>query len=165
MGSTDSSLVTWSCGHARRVSTHTWTVLSRHCWALGAAVLIACTPTPAGTNVTPGPAKNTVTTTAPQALAIPTDAAGVPLAMVWMGEHYFAPSTLTIPVGTTVMWRMLGQQEHDVWSMDGGSSFHSPTMGPGATYTHTFTRVGTFKYTCIPHGGDGMYGEVIVRSR
>ena len=85
--------------------------------------------------------------------------------MVWMGEHYFAPSTLTIPVGTTVMWRMLGQQEHDVWSLDASYSFHSPTMGPGATYTHTFNRTGTFKYTCIPHGGDGMYGEVIVTPR
>lgn len=85
--------------------------------------------------------------------------------MVWMGEHYFAPSTLTIPVGTTVMWRMLGQQEHDVWALDGGPSFHSPTMGPGSTFTHTFTKVGRFKYTCIPHGGDGMYGEVIVIPR
>lgn len=95
---------------------------------------------------------------------MPTDEAGAPVAMVWMGEHYFAPSTLTIPVGTTVMWRMLGQQEHDVWALDGGS-FHSPTMGPGSTYTHTFTRTGTFKYTCVPHGGDGMHGEVIVTTR
>ena len=85
--------------------------------------------------------------------------------MVWMGEHYFAPSTLRISVGTTVMWRMLGQQEHDVWSLDARDTFHSPTMGPGATYTHTFTKVGTFKYICIPHGGDGMYGEVIVIPR
>jgi len=85
--------------------------------------------------------------------------------MVWMGEHYFAPSTLTIPVGTTVMWRMLGQQEHDVWALDAAGSFHSPTMGPGSTYTYTFTKAGTFKYTCVPHGGDGMYGEVIVTPR
>ena len=85
--------------------------------------------------------------------------------MVWMGDHYFAPSTLTIQVGVTVMWRMLGQQEHDVWSLDADGGFHSPTMGPGSTYTHTFTKVGTFKYTCVPHGGDGMYGEVIVIPR
>jgi plastocyanin len=85
--------------------------------------------------------------------------------MVWMGEHYFAPSTLTISVGMTVIWRMLGQQEHDVWSLDAEGTFHSPTMGPGSTYTHTFTKVGTFKYTCVPHGGDGMFGEVIVIPR
>jgi len=113
----------------------------------------------------PSSTQQVARTAAPQVLVIPTDAAGVPFAMVWMGEHYFAPSTLTIPVGTKVMWRMLGQQEHDVWALDAAGSFHSPTMGPGATFTHTFTKVGTFKYTCVPHGGDGMYGEVIVTPR
>ncbi len=95
-----------------------------------------------------------------QSLAAPTDAAGKPMAVVWMGEHYFSPSTLTIPVGTTVLWWMVGQQEHDVWAFDG--SFHSPTMGPGAKYTHTFTTAGRFPYLCVPHNGDGMQGEVIV---
>jgi plastocyanin len=80
--------------------------------------------------------------------------------MVWMGDHYFSPNKLTVKVGTTVTWRMLGSQEHDVWSLDG--SFHSPTMGPGSIYAHTFTTVGTFKYICLPHHGDGMAGEIIV---
>ncbi|HUG05270.1 MAG TPA: plastocyanin/azurin family copper-binding protein [Candidatus Limnocylindria bacterium] len=80
--------------------------------------------------------------------------------MVWMGDHYFSPSSLTVKVGSMVTSRMLGSQEHDVWSLDG--SFHSPTMGPGSIYTHTFTKVGTFKYICLPHNGDGMYGEIIV---
>lgn len=134
---------------------------------IAALFVLACTPTAANTveRSTPGPIRSMTPTPAPPAFAVPTDAAGAPVAMVWMGEHYFAPSTLTIPVGTTVMWRMLGQQEHDVWSLDARDSFHSPTMGPGATYAHTFTRVGTFKYICVPHGGDGMYGEVIVIPR
>jgi plastocyanin len=80
--------------------------------------------------------------------------------VVWMGDHYFSPSQMTVKVGTTVTWRMLGSQEHDVWSLDG--SFHSPTMGPGATYRHTFTKTGVFKYICLPHHGDGMYGEIVV---
>jgi plastocyanin len=134
------------------------------CGAFAAAFLVACAPDASRTSA-PSQVRSTALTAAPQAFAIPTDAAGAPFAMIWMGEHYFAPSTLTIPVGTTVMWRMLGQQEHDVWALDPGGGFHSPTMGPGATYTHTFTNVGTFKYTCIPHGGDGMYGEVIVIPR
>jgi plastocyanin len=78
-------------------------------------------------------------------------------------EHYYSPSTLTVPVGTTVMWWMLGQQEHDLWAYDG--SFHSPTMGPGSKYTNTFTKVGTFRYFCAPHYGDGMTGQVIVVPR
>jgi plastocyanin len=80
--------------------------------------------------------------------------------MVWMGDHYFSPDKLIVKVGATVTWRMLGSQEHDVWSLDG--SFHSPTMGPGSVYTHTFTKVGIFKYICLPHNGDGMAGEIIV---
>jgi len=79
-----------------------------------------------------------------------------------MGEHYYSPAQLTVPVGSTVMWRMLGAQDHDVWAYDG--SFNSPTMGPGATFRHAFTQVGTFKYFCAPHYGDGMIGEVIVVS-
>jgi plastocyanin len=102
-------------------------------------------------------------TVAPPSIAIPTDAAGKPVMMVWMGDHYYSPSKLTVPLGTTVMWRMLGSQEHDVWAYDG--SFHSPTMGPGATFTHTFTKLGTFKYLCTPHSGDGMYGEIVVVER
>lgn len=136
--------------------------------AAGLVLIVACTgplsataPTPAGTlrTVAPTPPR----TPSFQSFAPPTDAAGQPMAMVWMGEHYFSPSPLTVPVGTTVMWWMLGQQEHDVWAYDG--SFHSPTMGPGSKFTHTFTTVGTFRYLCIPHNGDGMTGEVIVTSR
>ena len=96
----------------------------------------------------------------PPSIAIPTDAAGKPVMMVWMGDHYYSPSKLTVLLGSTVMWRMLGSQEHDVWAYDG--SFHSPTMGPGATFAHTFTKLGTFKYLCAPHSGDGMYGEIVV---
>jgi plastocyanin len=94
-------------------------------------------------------------------IPIPTDAAGRPVVMVWMGEHYYSPASLVVPTGATVMWRMLGTQEHDVWAYDG--SFHSPTMGPGSTFTHTFTRAGTFRYFCVPHYGDGMTGEVVVK--
>jgi plastocyanin len=35
-------------------------------------------------------------------------------------------------------------------------------MGPGAVYTQTFTKLGTFKYICLPHHGDGMFGEITV---
>ena len=126
-----------------------------------AIVLGACAPEASG-----GPSSTTdgtgrAATEAPPTIAIPTDAAGRPVVMIWMGEHYYSPAVLTIPVGTTVMWRMLGAQEHDVWAYDG--SFHSHTMGPGDTFSHTFTRAGSFRYFCVPHYGDGMAGEVVVR--
>jgi plastocyanin len=131
---------------------------------LGAAltlVLGACTPAISAEPPTVTDRTGLETSGAAPTIAVPTDAAGRPVVFVWMGEHYYSPASLTIPVGTTVMWRMLGAQEHDVWAYDG--SFHSPTMGPGDTYSHTFTKAGTFKYFCVPHYGDGMAGEVIVK--
>jgi plastocyanin len=92
-----------------------------------------------------------------------TNAAGAPVFLVEMGDHWFIPARLSVPVGTTVEWRMVGTQEHDVWAFDG--SFHSPTLGPGMRFAHTFTKTGTFKYLCVPHHGDGMYGEVTVVPR
>ena len=100
---------------------------------------------------------------APTPSAVVTNAVGAPVFLVEMGDHWFIPARLSIPVGATVEWRMVGTQEHDVWAFDG--SFHSPTMGPGMRYAHTFTKTGTFRYLCIPHHGDGMYGEVVVVPR
>lgn len=48
---------------------------------------------------------------------------------------------------------------------DGPRGHVSPTMGPGGTFTHTFRTVGTFRYLCTPHNGDGMIGEVVVTPR
>jgi plastocyanin len=100
---------------------------------------------------------------APTASAVVTNAAGAPVFLVEMGDHWFIPARVSVPVGATVEWRMVGTQEHDVWAFDG--SFHSPTMSPGMRYAHTFTKTGTFRYLCIPHHGDGMYGEVVVVPR
>jgi plastocyanin len=128
------------------------------------AALAACAPTRAD-----HPASSTVTVVtrtsrlAPTPSAVVTNAAGAAVFLVEMGDHWFIPARLSVPVGTTVEWRMVGTQEHDVWAFDG--SFHSPTMGPGMRYAHTFTKVGAFKYLCIPHHGDGMYGEVVVVPR
>jgi plastocyanin len=95
--------------------------------------------------------------------AVTTGAPNPFAALVEIGDHWYIPAQLTVPVGTTVTWRMVGTQEHDVWAYDG--SFHSPTLGPGGTYSHTFTKLGRHRYFCVPHYGDGMYGEVIVVPR
>jgi plastocyanin len=128
--------------------------------------LIACAPV-RPVNASPSAAPNSVATrtgvAVPTPSAVVTDATGAPVYLVEMGDHWFIPAKLSIPVGTTVEWRMVGTQEHDVWAFDG--SFHSPTMGPGMRYSHTFTKIGTFKYLCIPHHGDGMYGEIVVVPR
>src|SRR5262245_28034735 len=65
-------------------------------------------------------------------------AAGPPL--IQMAEHYFDPPQLTVAVGTTVLWRNVGVQTHDIHARDG--SFDSPSLGPGGTFTFTFTKPG-----------------------
>ena len=129
-------------------------------------VLITCGPARSGVaplSAAPTTAVTRSSAAAPTPSAVVTNAAGAPVFLVEMGDHWFIPARLSVPVGTTVEWRMVGTQEHDVWAFDG--SFHSPTMGPGMRFAHTFTKTGTFRYLCIPHHGDGMYGEVVVVPR
>ena len=82
-------------------------------------------------------------------------------ATVSLAEHFFDPALLTVKAGTTVTWRNVGQQTHDVNARDG--SFHSPLLGPGGTFSYTFTTPGRYRYFCVPHEGDGMIGEVDVQ--
>ncbi len=81
--------------------------------------------------------------------------------VVQLGEHFFDPSSITVRVGTTVVWRNNGQQTHDIHARDG--SFDSPLLNPGNTFRFTFTKPGLYPYYCIPHEGDGMIGQVEVR--
>ena len=79
----------------------------------------------------------------------------------------FTPGTVTIDVGDRVTWVNDDQVDHTV-TADDGSFNSSPDcpdtcMGQGATYTHTFTKAGTFTYTCLIHGAS-MSGTVIVRA-
>jgi plastocyanin len=70
----------------------------------------------------------------------------------------FAPATLTVKVGSTVTWTNRDEEPHTVAASDG--SFHSPGMGTGATFSHTFSTAGKFDYVCSIH--PSMHGTVVV---
>ncbi len=70
----------------------------------------------------------------------------------------FAPATLTVKAGSTVTWTNHDEEPHTVAATDG--SFHSPGMGTGATYSHTFPTAGKFDYVCSIH--PMMHGTVVV---
>ncbi|MGO9156860.1 plastocyanin/azurin family copper-binding protein [Mycobacterium sp.] len=70
----------------------------------------------------------------------------------------FAPATLTVRAGSTVTWTNHDEEPHTVAASDG--SFHSPGMGTGATFSHTFSAAGTFDYVCSIH--PMMHGTVVV---
>jgi plastocyanin len=70
----------------------------------------------------------------------------------------FEPGSLTVTAGTTVTWTNRDEEPHTVAASDG--SFHSPGMGTGGTFTHTFAAAGTFDYVCSIH--PMMRGTVVV---
>jgi plastocyanin len=112
----------------------------------------------------PGPSSPAPSSAAPSVqAATPTPTAsstGGPV-LIQMAEHYYDPAQLVIAVGTTVVWRNVGIQTHDIHARDG--SFESPGLGPGGTFTYTFTKAGKYPYYCAPHEGDGMIGVIEVR--
>ena len=97
-------------------------------------------------------------TAAPTLTATPT--ATAPLAVIEMGDNFFDPAQLTVKVGTTVTWKVVGQSTHDLAARDG--SFVNNTMSFGQTFSFTFIKAGRFGYVCRQHEGDGMTGEITV---
>ncbi|OBG94667.1 amidase [Mycobacterium sp. E3251] len=119
--------------------------------ALAAAVLLAgCSASRPATGSGSGTSMPMGSVTAP--------AAPVSGNQVIIDGFAFAPATLTVPVGTTVTWTNRDEEPHTVAASDG--SFHSPGMGTGATFTHTFSDAGAFDYVCSIH--PMMRGSVVV---
>lgn len=87
---------------------------------------------------------------------------------VAMGDDFFAPEKVTVPVGTTVTWTNQGQRPHtstaDDGSWDSGGDPEDYVL-PGQSFSHTFTTAGRFPYYCRLHGdrgGVGMAGVITV---
>ena len=112
---------------------------------------------PAATAATSAPAAATASAT-PAPTASPTPTAAV--ATIEMGDNFFDPAQLTVKVGTTVTWKVVGQSTHDLAARDG--SFANRTMSFGQSLSFTFTKTGRYPYVCMQHEGDGMVGEVTV---
>lgn len=70
----------------------------------------------------------------------------------------FGPQAVTIKAGTTVHWKNMDTEAHTVTSDTG--AFNSPVLRPRASYSHTFTKPGTYSYHCTIH--PFMTGKVVV---
>ena len=87
----------------------------------------------------------------------------------------FVPATVNISAGDTVTWTNPGVITHTV-TFDpakamsasnvvlptGVAPFDSGDMEEDATFSHTFTVKGTYKYVCKYHEMMGMVGTVVV---
>jgi plastocyanin len=69
---------------------------------------------------------------------------------VRVGDFYFHPGKLTIQRGAKVRWKWVGYLAHNVSVKKGPAKFHSRTRLRG-TYSHVFTRKGTYVLYCSVH--------------
>ncbi len=72
----------------------------------------------------------------------------------------FAPASITVPLGTTVIWTNKDAAPHTIVS-DSGNEIQSGTLNQGGTFAHLFEHPGTFGYHCSIH--PSMKGTVIVQ--
>jgi plastocyanin len=72
----------------------------------------------------------------------------------------YNPASVEIPVGGTVTWTNSDSFPHTVTGMD-RSVLQSGTMDPGATFSKTFDKAGTYDYFCEFHAN--MKGTVVVK--
>ncbi len=138
-----------------RLNTHTATQSKRRggrAWfvllALVAMLLLAACggTTNTGTTPTPTQAGNTPTATS--------SGSAMAVSITSSGTFAFSPATLTIKVGTTVTWTNTTSAPHTVTSDDGttfDSGINTPLSPNGGTFSHTFTKAGTYAYHCQIH--------------
>lgn len=102
--------------------------------------------------------------------------ASTPANAIDMKQMSFHPASASVAVGTTVTWTNRDTVAHTVtpennatWGTEGSGSDFAQWIQPGASWSFTFTKAGTYTYHCIPHsskgsGGvhQGMIGTVIV---
>jgi plastocyanin len=78
----------------------------------------------------------------------------------------YGPDNIVVVIGinNTVTWTNNDSAHHTVTTSNApsGASFNSGDMGPGATYTCTFSETGTYQYYCKYHSW--MIGTIVVEN-
>jgi plastocyanin len=85
-----------------------------------------------------------------QAHAAPPAAHARTTVQVTIQNFAFSPKTVTVAPGTTIMWTNKDSAAHTVTS-DSGSTLASGDLSQGKSYSHTFTKAGTYAYHCAIH--------------
>jgi plastocyanin len=86
-------------------------------------------------------------------------APGAAANQVLISNFAFAPTTLTVKVGTTVTWTNHDADAHTVTSK-GAGPMRSAALNTGGSYSVTFNKPGTYAYYCQIH--PFMTGSVTV---
>ena len=70
-----------------------------------------------------------------------------------------APGTLTVPAGTTVIWKNEDDSPHRIGDRTG--TIKSAALDDGDTFSHTFATPGEYPYNCTLH--PYMRGTIVVK--
>jgi plastocyanin len=113
----------------------------------------------AGSTAPPPPAapRPTVQPTTPPA-GTGTTPAGPSARAAEIVDFAFAPTSLTVPAGTSLRWTNVGVAPHTVTAGDG--SFDSGMLAAGASWSRTFDQAGTYGFACAVH--PAMTGSIVV---
>jgi plastocyanin len=82
-------------------------------------------------------------------VAVSGASAAPPSPRVEITQFKFVPAQLTVPVGTTVTWTNDDEEAHTVTATD--RAYTSAGLDHAETYTHRFTKAGTYTYLCALH--------------
>jgi plastocyanin len=69
---------------------------------------------------------------------------------VAVGDNFFKPKSVSISANSTVAWHWKGKAPHNVTVVTGPQKFHSDTQTKGS-YSHKFTKKGSFSIVCTLH--------------
>jgi plastocyanin len=70
--------------------------------------------------------------------------------VIHMKNFAFVPDKVSIPVGTTVVWKNDDSVAHTA-AATGKDGFDSGNLDGGKSFSHTFKAAGTFHYVCAYH--------------
>jgi plastocyanin len=84
-----------------------------------------------------------------------------PAQEIKIADFRFVPSTLAVPIGTTVTWINDDGEPHTVTSSDDPRRFKSTALDTGDRFSFTFGEAGTYAYFCSVH--PHMTGKIVVR--
>lgn len=115
-------------------------------WNLGIATIVILTAMLIGRAQSPGPPA-----AAPSKPAAETG--------IKIDNFTFTPTSITVPVGSTVRWSNHDDIPHTVVSED--KSFMSKALDTDDNFSFTFTKPGTYSYYCSIH--PRMTGKIIVQ--
>ena len=77
------------------------------------------------------------------------DSAAAPVA-IKIDNFSFSPQTVTVPIGTQVIWTNQDDIPHTVVS-DDKTTFKSQALDTDEKFNFTFTKAGTYSYFCSIH--------------